>query len=321
MSIAIAFLISAGAAYVIEYLDDSVETPEEINRVMKLPVIGFIPEIDKDVQKATIVVDKPRSVVAESFRALKVSLDFSQVDVPARTFLVASVSKTEGKSMVASNLALTYALSGKKVFLLDADLRRPSLHTYLGLPNEKGLSNLLFNPETSVQECIQSFSVENLSVITAGGSVTNASDLIGSQKMKDVIFELSERADILIVDGPPVLVTDSTILASGVDEVLIVVGYGLTRRSEAVVALKRLESAGAKVGGVVLNRIPRSNRAYYRLYHYDYGMSAEEARSIKLGKFRIPLGKIPFPHRRQKSEADENANLGDQITPIADKTL
>ena len=115
--------------------------PEEINRVMKLPVIGFIPEIDKDVHKGTIVAEKPRSVVAESFRALKVSLDFGKVDVPAKSLLVASVSKTEGKSMIASNLAMTYALNGKKVVLLDSDLRRPSLHTYLSLPNEKGLDH------------------------------------------------------------------------------------------------------------------------------------------------------------------------------------
>jgi capsular exopolysaccharide synthesis family protein len=288
---------------------------------MKLPVIGFVPEIDKDVHKATIVAEKPSSVVAESFRALKVSLDFGQVDVPAKSFLVASVSKTEGKSMVASNLALTYALSGKKVFLLDADLRRPSLHTYLDLPNDKGLTTLLLHPETSVQECVQSLSVENLSVITAGGLVTNPSDLIGSQRMKDILSELSERADYLIVDGPPVLVTDSTILSTQVDDVLIVVGYGLTRRSEAVVALKRLESAGAKIAGVVLNRIPRKNRAYYRLYHYDYGTPTEDPRSIKLGKFRIPLDITRFTKKRAKPESQDTSNLGDQAGPAADKTI
>jgi succinoglycan biosynthesis transport protein ExoP len=321
MSVAIAFLISAGAAYLIEYLDDSLETPEEINRVLKLPVIGFIPEIKKDIHKATIVAEKPRSIETESFRALKVSLDFKQADVPARSFLVASVSKTEGKSMIASNLALTYAMSGKKVFLLDADLRRPTLHTNLELPNEKGLSTLLLNPEMPIQDCVQSISVENLSVITAGSYVTNPGDLISSHKMKDILSELSESADYLIVDGPPVLVTDSTILSTAVDDVLIVVGYGLTRRSEAIVALKRLESVGAKIAGVVLNRIPRNNRAYHRLYHYDYGIPAEDTRSIKLGKFRIPLGINRSATKPVKSASQDKPNLGDQVSSTVDDTL
>jgi tyrosine-protein kinase len=321
MSIAIAFLISGGAAYVIEYLDDSIESPEEINRVMKLPVIGFVPEIDKNAHTATIVAEKPKSVIAESFRALKVSLDFSQADVPTRSLLVASVSKTEGKSMIASNLALTYALSGKKVVLLDADLRRPSLHTYLELPNEKGFSTLLMHPETSIQECVQCLSVENLSVITAGSPVSNPSDLIGSQRMKNILSELTERADYLIVDGPPILVTDSTILATDVDEVLIVVGYGLTRQSEAVIALKRLESAGAKIAGVVLNRIPRNNRAYYRLYHYDYGMPAEHTRSIGFGKFRIPLSLKRSKKKRVKPESQGISNRDEPAAPIVDKPV
>lgn len=321
MSIAIAFLISAGAAYLIEYLDDSIETPEEINRVMKLPVIGFIPEIDKDDHKGTIVAEKPRSVVAESFRALKVSLDFGKSDVPAKSLLVASVSKTEGKSMIASNLAITYALNGKKVVLLDSDLRRPSLHTYLSLPNEKGLTTLLLQPEISVQDCIQSLSVQNLTVITAGKPVENPSDLISSERMKEILSELSERSDYLIVDGPPVLVTDSTILSTAVDEVLIVVGYGLTRRSEAVIALKRLQSAGAKISGVVLNRIPRNNRAYYRLYHYDYGMPGEDRRSSRLGKFHLPRRTKKSTSKVKKPESHEKADLGDQVASAVDKSL
>jgi len=252
---------------------------------------------------------------------LKVSLDFNQADVPAKSFLVASVSKTEGKSMVASNLALTYALSGKKVLLLDADLRRPSLHTYLDLPNDKGLATLLHQPEISIQECVQSLSVENLSVITAGSSTANPSDLIGSQRMKDILSELSERADFLVVDGPPILVSDSIILSTEVDDVLIVVGYGLTRRSEAVVALKRLESAGAKIAGVVLNRIPRNNRAYYRLYHYDYGAPSEDTRSIKLGKFRIPFGFNRSLKKQAKPEPQDTSNLDDQVTQAVDESV
>jgi len=319
LSIAIAFLISAGAAYLIEYLDDTLETPEEINRALKLPVIGFIPEIDKEVDKASIVMEKPKSLVAEAFRALKVSLDLAQANAPIKSILVGSVSKTEGKSMIASNLALTLAISGKKVILLDADLRRPSLHTYLKLPNEKGLSTLLSGQGT-LQECMNPMPVENLTVITAGETSGYTGDLIGSQRMREVLSDLSAQADLLIVDGPPILVTDSTILSTEVDNVLIVVGYGLTRKSEAIVALKRLESAGAKVAGVVLNRIPRSNKGYYKLYHYDYGMAADTSRSIRLGKLTIPLGTRRSQAEKAKA-ADDEVATGEQAATAADDTL
>lgn len=317
MSIAIALLISSGAAYLIEYLDDTIETPEEVNRALKLPVIGFIPEIEKETNKASIVVERPKSLVAEAFRALKVSLDLAQTEAPFRSILVGSVSKTEGKSMIASNLALTLAKAGKKVVLLDADLRRPSVHTSLKLSNEKGLSTLL-QLQATVEECLNSTSVENLKVITAGEPVINPGDLIGSPRMKQVLAELCEYADILVVDGPPILVTDSTILSTEVDEVLIVVGYGLTRKSEAVVALKRLESAGAKIVGVVLNRIPRSNKGYYRLYHYDYGLPAESERALKLGKLTIPLRFKPPAGGKTKPPEAEEPKAGENVTPAAD---
>jgi non-specific protein-tyrosine kinase len=321
MSIAIAFLISAGAAYLIEYLDDTIETPEEINRFLKLPVIGFVPEIDKESNKASIVAEKPRSLVAEAFRALKVSLEFSQAGAPARSFLVASVSKTEGKSMIASNLALTFALSGKKVILLDADLRRPSLHTYLNLPNEKGLTSLLNQPDEPIQDYLHQMPTENLFVITAGEVVPNPGDLASSQRMKQILADLAELADCLIVDGPPILVTDTSILSTEVDDVLIVVGFGLTRKSEAVVALRRLESVGAKIAGVVLNRIPRNNRAYYRLYHYDYGLPAEESRSLNLGKLRIPLGLKRSAANYPEPTSSESSLGGEAVTSAADEAV
>jgi capsular exopolysaccharide synthesis family protein len=320
LSIAIAFLISAGAAYLIEYLDDTLETPEEINRALKLPVIGFIPEIEKEVDRASIVAERPRSLVAEAFRALKVGLDLAQTNSPIKSILVASVSKTEGKSMIASNLALTMAISGKKVILLDADLRRPSLHTYLKLPNEVGLNNLLTGQAT-LQECMNVMPVETLSVITAGESTVYPGDLIGSQRMREVLSDLSATADFLIVDGPPILVTDSTVLSIEVDEVLIVVGYGLTRKSQAIVALKRLEDVGAKITGVVLNRIPGSNQGYYKLFHYDYGLTDELGRPIQLGRMRIPsIGKRSKEQKSKAVAVDELPPV-EQVATAVDKSL
>jgi non-specific protein-tyrosine kinase len=321
MSVAIAFLISAGAAYLIEYLDDTFENADEINKHLNLPVIGFVPEITKDGEKNDLVVRDGHSVEAEAFRALRVNIDFLQVHSPVKTLLVVSVGKTEGKSVISTNLALAIARSGKKVILLDADLRRPSLHQYLDLPNETGLSNI-FLGHTGTEDLIQSTDQENLSVITTGTPPPNPGELIGLKLLDDFLHELSSRADIVIVDGPPVLVTDATILSAKVDAVLLVVGYGRTRRSEAVVAMRQLERAGAKIVGVVFNRVPDKKQGFYRLYPYDYGMEAEATPSkvFQLGKIRIPLHFRAPNLKMPKAETLKRSSEVEHSEPIVDKT-
>jgi len=321
MSVAIAFLISAGAAYLIEYLDDTFESADEINKHLNLPVIGFVPEIAKEGEKNDLVIRDGHSVEAEAFRALRVNIDFLQVHSPVKTLLVVSVGKTEGKSVISTNLALAIARSGKKVILLDADLRRPSLHQYLDLPNETGLSNI-FLGQISTDDLLQSTDQENLSVITTGAPPPNPGELIGSKLLDDFLQGLSSRADIVIVDGPPVLVTDATILSAKVDAVLLVVGYGRTRRSEAVIAMRQLERAGAKIVGVVFNRVSSKKQGFYRIYHYDYGMETEATpyKVFHLGKLRIPIRFRASGLKMPKAEALKRSSEVEHSEPIVDKT-
>lgn len=296
VSLAIAFLISGGAAFLIEYLDDTIKTPEDVNRLMKKPVIGYISEMDKDAHKGTVVLEKPNSLIAEAFRALKVNLDYPHTNGSTKTILTVSVSKEEGKSVVATNLALSIAMTGKRVALVDADLRRPSLHQYLELPNDVGLINVL-RDETCLGDAVMQSAVENLWVLTTGPIVPNPIDYLDSEKFDLTVAELEQNWDFVIVDAPPILVTDTSVLASKIESILIVIGYGRTRKSQASLALKQIERVGAEIIGVVLNRIPRGNQEYYRLYHYDYGIKKEEGASegISIGGLKIP---VPFKFKK-----------------------
>ena len=289
MSIAIAFFISAGAAYLLEYLDDTLKSPEEITRAFNLPVIGYIAEMGNNAENSFPVVKNPKSAVAEAFRSLRMNLEFVDVDNPSKALLIASVSQKEGKSVVATNLALTMAQASQRVILLDADFRKPSIHTYMGLENEKGFSDL-FRGNLEVEDVLLPSDQDCLRIITSGAATPNPSDLVGSKKMDVILSELRERADILVLDGPPALITDAKVLATKVDAVVLVVGYGITRRSEAQIAIKQLNQAGANIAGVVMNRIPLNNKSLLKLYHYYYGVEeTEESKPpSRLEKLRFP---------------------------------
>jgi len=306
VSIAIALLISGAAAYLIEYLDDTIKTPEDVNRLVKKPVIGYIAEIEGDGNKGSFVNDKPSSLIAESFRALKVNLEYPHSPMTSNMLLVASMSQTEGKSVVAANLAISMSSSGKRVILIDADLRRPSLHQYLNLQNEHGFIDVL-NESLPLDQALSSTEYENLQALTAGSLVPNPTDYLNSKKMDLLLAELTRRWDFVLVDGPPILVTDTSVLASKVNSVLVVIGYGKTRKSQAAFAMKQLDRIGAEIVGVVLNRIPRSNQKYYKIYHYDYGLSdgTDKSGVLSIGRFNIPLN-FNFPKLGFLSRASPN---------------
>jgi len=316
ISMTIALVISGGAAFLIEYLDDTLQTPETISRLLKYPVVGYISKMDDDMKKGSVVLERPASLVAEAFRALKINLEYPNTNIGNKCLLVASVSKTEGKSIVASNLALSMALSGKKVILVDADLRRPSLHKYLDLPNEIGLSDIL-QGKVSLDQALNQTHTQSFNVITAGSTVFNPVDYLDSEKMDLLLSELSRRWDIVVVDGPPILVTDTSVLATKIGTVLIVVGYGQTRKSQAVIAMKQLERVGANIIGVVLNKIPQSNQEYYRLYHYDYGLDDHRRtkKFLQIGKYKIPLDLKLRELRHPKKSKDLKQTAAEHIEP------
>jgi succinoglycan biosynthesis transport protein ExoP len=268
----VGLLLSFGAVSLIEYMDDTLKTPEDVDFHLQLPVIGLIGEMKSPNGKGNeqaigkFVVENPLSPITEAFRDLRTNLDFAGVDKPLKTLLITSPNPEEGKTTIATNLAAVIAQGEKKVILVDADLRKPSIHKFLELPNSKGLSDL-FRDQTMLSEVITSWADTSVEVITSGKIPPNPTELLTSVKMEKMLDELKGKANIVILDTPPGFVTDPIALSAKVDGVLIVISPGKTRIGSAQVLMEHLQRAGARVIGVVMNPISRHQSHYYSKYH------------------------------------------------------
>jgi non-specific protein-tyrosine kinase len=201
-----------------------------------------------------ITLSDPRSPAAEAYRTLRTNIYFSSVEHSLHTLLVTSVTPVENKSITPANLAVSMAQGDKKTILVDADLRRPALHVLFGLKNDKGLTSLFMDAKGPIEPALQNTSVPNLQVLTSGPLPPNPAELIGTQRMLDVIILLKTRADIVLFDAPPVIaVADASVLGTRVDGVLLVVDSGHTRREHARRAKQQLEKLNIRVIGAVLS--------------------------------------------------------------------
>lgn len=201
-----------------------------------------------------VMIQAPRSAAAEAYRTLSTNIQFSSLDTPIRTLLVTSVGPDEGKSIVLANLAVTLAESGKRVVVVDCDLRRPSLHDVFGAASQPGLTTMVL--DESAPAPLQPTSIANVQVLTSGPLPPNPSELISSERFKRVLAVIAADADIILLDAPPVsAVTDATILATRVDGVLLVVDSGRTRRDTAKRANEQLQRVGARLLGAVLTNV------------------------------------------------------------------
>jgi succinoglycan biosynthesis transport protein ExoP len=199
---------------------------------------------------------------------LRTNLEFAGVDQPLKTLLVVSVHPGEGKSTIAANLSITLAQGGKHVLLIDADLRRPHIHHVFSLANRAGLSDL-FRDSTSLADVARSWKDSTLGIVTSGSIPPNPADLLASKKMESILALASQSADMVIVDAPPFLVADASILASRVDGILLVIRPGKTPMDAALSTLEQIKRSGGRIVGVVMNRIPRNRPYYYGGYrHY-----------------------------------------------------
>lgn len=211
-----------------------------------------------------ITLTDPRSPVSEAYRTLRTNLSFSSLDKPIRTLVITSPAPDEGKSTTSANLAVTMAQSGKRTILVDCDLRRPTLHKLFELTAEPGLTDFLLAGEG--EPALQETGVPGLQVLTSGPLPPNPADLLGSQKIDQVIATLVEKADIVLFDAPPVIVvTDATVLGAKVDGVLLVIGAGKTRREHAERAKEMLEKANVRIIGAALTNAPKDSamKDYY----------------------------------------------------------
>jgi capsular exopolysaccharide synthesis family protein len=263
--------IAFGLAFGIEYLDDTIKTPEDITKRLRLPLLGLVPALRGD--RVPVLTETVPHDFGEAFRSLRTSLVFTSGGESTRVIAVTSSQPLEGKTTTACNLALALALGGSRVLLIDADMRRPGLHKTMGLQNGAGLSHLLVG-QSRVREVIQRTADPNLFVITAGRTPPNPSELLASERMNHFIANLAHGPfDWVVLDTPPVLaVTDAVIIAQKVAGVVFVVGSEMTRRVHAERALETLQNGRARGIGVVLNRVDFDRNKYYysRYYGYQY---------------------------------------------------
>ena len=232
-----------------------------------------------------ITFTSPKSSVSEVFKTLRTNLQFMNVDDQLKSMLITSTKPGEGKSWVVANLAITFAQAGKKVILVDADMRRGRQHKIFDLSNKKGLSNLLVlsvdNIEKNISSYLQKTMVDNLVVIPAGVIPPNPSELLTSRKMIDLVKILEDMADIVIFDGTPTtLVTDAIILSRYVSTTMIVAANKMAKMEDLKQTKKNIENVGGKIGGVVINQVPVSNKNAAKGYYYESSVTLADKKKL-----------------------------------------
>jgi capsular exopolysaccharide synthesis family protein len=320
----VGLFLAGGIAFLVEYLDDTVRTPEDVERILSLPIIGYVGDI-KIGQGEVVdghVLKHPRSPVSEGFRSLRTNLEFANVDHPLNKILVASSGPSEGKTTVATNLAIIIAQGGKRVLLIDADMRRPRIHSIFGIPNRMGLSSL-FRGNTAVRSVMQAVAgMDNLFVIPSGKLPPNPTELLASARMDRILEEASREVDVIVVDCPPSLVADYQVLATKMDGVIMIVRPGFTHADAAAAMLEQLGRVNARTVGVVLNRIQQHHSYYYPYkgggYYNQQSLESQPALQVDNSHIReslpqaksqpaeLPVQKVEAPVQLRQVPAAQN---------------
>ncbi len=266
--------IAAALIVLLEYLDDSFRSSDEVAEATGLSILGAVRRYEESGEEMGMVAaKKPRTAMAEAYRVARANIQFTNVSGTLRVLVITSARDGEGKTTTANNLATTFALAGQRVLLVDADLRRPGLTKMLHLKDVAGLSSVLVEPGTAV---IQTTEVAGLSVVPSGPIPPNPAELLGSQRMRDWVEEAAKRYDLVILDSPPVLsVADTRILATVADGVVMVLDPSLTTRRMIKQAALAIENVGSRVLGLILNRDTMRGEGYYYNYYYYYGSKGE----------------------------------------------
>ena len=255
-----------------EFLDDRLNSVDEATRVLGLPALGSVPALTT-ADAHLLPQMQGLDPASESYRVLRTNIHFATVDAPARTLMITSASPGEGKSTTAANLAFAMAMDGKKVILVDTDLRRPSLHKLLELTPVPGLTDVLLGHAPLAPQEV----MPGLSVVTAGSTPPNPGELLNSRKFRNLVGELMAQADVVIFDSPPVLAAaDAVILAAQMDGTILVVETGATKRASARRTLQVLKQARATLLGVAFNKMRATDGEGYYYYNYQYSSPALE---------------------------------------------
>lgn len=270
-------ILGLGGAFLIEFVGDSINLPEEVERKLQLSLLGVMPSTDKGLRISEEAID-PKSEVAEAAYSLRTALQFTTTHGAPRSILLTSSRPAEGKSSVSFALALAFARQGKKVLLVDADMRRPTFYPNLeSRDDEAGLSNVLTG-QLEGDLPVRKTGIANMWLMTAGPTVPNPADLLSTNAYSEMLARALTKFDIVIADGPPVLgLADALLLGAQNEAVIMIVEASTIRRSQVLNAVNRLRSANLHIVGAVLNRFDRKNGGYGYGYSYDYDEKSSDS--------------------------------------------
>ncbi len=274
---AAAAALGLGAAFALEYVDETIKKPEDVGEVLGVPTVGMIGHFGN---RATglVIVSQAQSPAAEAFRMLAANVRHCIADTPLRTLLVTSSQSGEGKSVVAANLAVALAQAGLRVVAIDADLRVPRLHQLFGLSRSVGLTGALRSG--FIDGNLQCTGVEGLAFLASGPPSADPVKELSSPRMAALMAQLQAMADVVVIDSPPLLVVaDATVLAAAADGALLVVRAGQARIPGVQAAVAALQQANEHIVGAVLNAVPETRHGYYK--YYAHAERTQEARSTK----------------------------------------
>ena len=271
----VGFILSSGIVFVIFYFDDIIRDTSTLEKDIELPVLAKVFTNHDNVD--LVVNERPNAPASESIRNLRTNLQFSSVDEELKTILITSSVPSDGKSFISANLATSFAQAGKKVLLIDCDLRKGRQHKIFNVSGHKGLSNLLIGDIGTYNDYIVKTDIKNLSLLPRGSFPPNPSELLNSKKNGTLLGILKNRYDIIILDGAPISgLSDSLILASLVDKTIIVSSINHTPKTELIAAKKALEAIGANIAGSVANNVVAKRKAYGGYYnYYEYADHSE----------------------------------------------
>lgn len=276
LGLAAGVVLGIGVAILRDLLDNTVKSREVLEELTDVGVVGGV-QLDKERRKTPpIFFGRDNSAIAESFRKLRTNLSFLAVDNPPRVIVVTSSIPNEGKTTTAINIALALAETGNNVVLVDGDMRRPTVHKYLDLVGPVGFSTVL-SGAVPLDDAVQHTQFDGLTVLAAGATPPNPSELLASQAASKVLAELRSHFDYVVIDSSPLLaVTDAAILAANADGALIMVRYGQTKREQLAQAVESLQSVGATLLGAVFTMIPPKGGGTYAYSYSYYGESKEK---------------------------------------------
>lgn len=295
-SLALAFLVSLmlalGTGFLAEFADTTLRTPEEITGTIGLGYLGSIVKL-KEPRSVVFADGKPTNQIAEAYTRVYSNIKFAEVEGPLRSILVTSARKGEGKSTTLVNLGCAIAAAGKRVIIVDTDLRNPTLQRILGLKHAVGLTSVLAG-EATLDSALKPSGHPNLSIVPAGPIPPNPAELLHSQRMKEMIEDLENRCDLVIFDSPPtLLVADAMLLGGELDAAIIVAESGGVSRRAVQQVKESLQMAKARILGVILNKILETPGAYYNYYsYYKYYKEHEETPQTAMGWIKDGFGSI-----------------------------